>query len=146
VICGYGPVGRTLREALERCGIATVVIELNADTVRELQAAGGRVLFADVTYAETMELAGVARARLVAFTFPAVETTCTALPLVREVNRDVCIFARAKFPAEAERLKKLGVQVVHDERESAGAMVEAAMTSYHRDEIDVKELVREVLG
>ncbi len=49
----------------------------------------------------------------VAFTFPAVETTCTALPLVREVNRDVCVFARAKFPAEAERLKKLGVQVVH---------------------------------
>jgi len=146
VICGYGPVGRTLRAALERCGIATLVVELNADTVRELQAAGGRVLFADVTYATTMELAGVARARLVAFTFPAVETTCRALPLVREVNRDVCVFARAKFPAEAERLKKLGVQVVHDERESAGAMVAAAMTSYQRDEIDVKELVREVLG
>lgn len=146
VICGYGPVGRTLRAALEHCGIATLVVELNADTVRELQAEGGRVLFADVTYAATMELAGVARARLVAFTFPAVETSCRAVPLVREVNRDVCIFARAKFPAEVERLRSLGVQVVHDERESATAMVEAAMSSYQREEIDVREVVREVMG
>ena len=146
VICGYGPVGQALRGALERCGIATLVVELNVDTVRELKAAGARVLFADATYAETMTLAGVERARLVAFTFPAVETTCAALPLVRERNPEACIFARAKFSDEVERLRSMGVHVIHDERESAAAMISAAMSAYQREEIDVAGVVGEVLG
>ncbi len=146
VICGYGPVGRSLNEALCRSGVATVVIDMNADTVRELRRSGQRVFLADVTRNQTLEMAGAARARLVAFTFPNVETTCSALQLLREINPEVCVFARAKFPPEVARLRELGVQVVHDERESAAAMVAAAMTSYGRDDIVPREIVREVLG
>ena len=36
--------------------------------------------------------------------------------------------------------------MVHDERESAAAMVAAAMSSYQRDDIDVAEVLKEVLG
>jgi CPA2 family monovalent cation:H+ antiporter-2 len=146
VICGYGPVGRTLNEALRRCGIDTLVIELNVDTVRELKQAGQPVLFADATHVETIGLAGLDRARLIAFTFPHVEATCTSLQLVRTRNPGLCVFARAKFPAEAQRLEELGAHVIHDERESAVAMIAGVMTSYERAEIDAREVVREVLG
>lgn len=146
VICGYGPVGHTLNEALRRCGIDTLVIELNVDTVRELKRAGQPVLFADATHVETVELAGLERARLIAFTFPNVEATCTSLHLVRARNPGLLVFARAKFPGEALRLGQLGAHVVHDERESAVAMIEGVMTSYQRADIDPHEIVREVLG
>jgi monovalent cation:H+ antiporter-2, CPA2 family len=145
VICGYGPVGRALNEALKRCGVPTLVLESNSETVRTLKKDGQLVLFADATHPEAMDLAGIRRARLVAFTFPAVDATCAAVPLVRERNEGIYIFGRAKYPPEVTRLRKLGVQVIHDERESAVAMVRAAMTSYERPDIDPEEIVGETM-
>jgi len=145
VICGYGPVGRALNEALTRCGVDTLVLEMNAETVRHLKARGQAVLFADATHVEALDLAGIGRARLVAFTFPAVNATCAAVPLVRERNPNVLIFGRAKYHAEVERLRELGVRVIHDERETAVAMVQAAVSTYERNDIDAEQIVRDVV-
>jgi monovalent cation:H+ antiporter-2, CPA2 family len=145
IICGYGPVGMALNEALKRCGVDTLVMELNSDTVRSLKAAGQPVLFADATHPEALDLAGIARARLVAFTFPAVNATCAAVPLVRERNPAIFIFGRAKYPNEVTRLRELEVQVIHDERESAVAMVRAALSSYERPDINAEEVVGEAM-
>ena len=145
IICGYGPVGRALNEALKRCGVSTLVMELNSETVLSLKRAGQPVLFADATHPEALDLAGIARARLVAFTFPAVNATCAAVPLVRERNPGIFIFGRAKFPNECSRLRDLDVQVIHDERESAVAMVRAAISSYDRTDIDAEEVVSETM-
>ncbi len=145
IICGYGPVGRALNDALRRCGVATLVLELNSDTVRSLKKAGQPVLFADATHPEALDLAGIARARLVAFTFPAIGATCAAVPLVRERNPGICIFARAKFSDEVTLLRGLDVQVIHDERETAVAMVREAISSYERADIDPEEVVRDAL-
>ncbi len=145
VICGYGPVGRSLNEALKRCGVDTLVLEQNSETVRMLKNQGQPVLFADATHPEALDLAGIQRARLVAFTFPAVSATCIAVPLVRERNAGIFIFARAKFPAEVLRLRELGVQVIHDERESAVAMVRAAVSTYQRADIDPEEVVLQTM-
>lgn len=146
VICGFGPVGSALNEALKRCGVETLVLELNVDTVRMLKKAGQPVLFADATHPEALDLARIGQARMVAFTFPAVELTLAALPLVRERNHEVCVFARAKYPNEVERLEALGVNVIHDEAESAGAMIRAAMGAYQRAELqdeEVRDIVEE---
>ncbi len=140
VICGFGPVGRALNESLRRCGVETLVLELNSETVRELKADKQPVLFADATHPEALDLAGIKRARMVAFTFPAVEATLAALPLVRERNPEVCVFARAKFPNEVEQLKARGVNVIHDECESAGAMIRAAMGVYQRANLAEEEI------
>ena len=145
IICGYGPVGKSLNEALKRCGVDTLVMELNSDTVRKLKSEGQPVLFADARHAEALDLAGIERARLVAFTFPAVDATCIAVPLVRQRNSGIFIFGRAKYPAEVPRLRELGVQVIHDERESAVAMVRAAVSSYERADIDPEEVVGDMM-
>ena len=94
---------------------------------------------------EALDLAGIGRARLVAFTFPAVNATCAAVPLVRERNPGIFIFGRAKYPGEVTRLRELGVQVIHDERESAVAMVRAAISSYERADIDPEEVVGDMM-
>jgi monovalent cation:H+ antiporter-2, CPA2 family len=132
VICGYGPVGRAMNEALKRSGVETLVLELNSDTVRALKAAGQRVLFADASHPEALELAGIGRARLVAFTFPSVELTRAAVPLVREHNSRIVILGRVKFSSEIEQLRDLDIEVIHDERESSVAMIHAAREIYQR--------------
>lgn len=145
IICGYGPVGRALNEGLKSSGVETLVMEMNSNTVLELKKQGQAVIFADATHLEALDLAGISRARLMAFTFPAVDTTCAAVPLVRERNSDIAIFARAKFADEAERLRGLGVQAIHDERESAVALVRSALTSYDRPDVDPIQVIREAI-
>lgn len=140
VICGYGPVGRAINEALRRSGVETIVLELNSDTVRDLKRQKQRVLFADASHPEALDLAGIEHARMIAFTFPAVEFTLAALPLVRERNAEICVFARAKFPNEVEKLRAQDVQVIHDERESGGAMIRAAMGVYQRADFGDQEV------
>jgi CPA2 family monovalent cation:H+ antiporter-2 len=146
IICGYGPVGQGLNEAMRRCDIPTLVMELNADTVRELKTAGQPVLFADAAHPEALDLAGIERARFVAFTFPAVAITLAALPLVREKNPGILIFARAKFQTEVEQLRAHDVQVIHDERECAIAMIENAMGAYQRADLSHDDVLAIVDG
>ena len=123
----------------------TLVLELNSETVLKLKKEGQLVLFADATHPEALDLAGIGRARLVAFTFPQTGITCAAVPLVRERNPGIVIFGRAKFPEEVEKLRERDVIVIHDERESAVAMVRSAMTSYDRADIVPEEVVGDVM-
>ena len=64
---------------------------------------------------------------------------------MRERNPGIFIFGRAKYPGEVTRLRQLDVQVIHDERESAVAMVRAAISSYERTDIDAEQVVRETM-
>lgn len=128
IVCGYGPVGQALVAALDDAGVSSVIVDLNAETVRRLHKAGRQVLFADAAHSETWDLAALDRARLVAFTFPDTHITAAALPLVQQRNREVVVIARAKFAAEAEELRLKGVHaVIHDEVESGRSVVREAL-------------------
>jgi hypothetical protein len=50
--------------------------------------------------------------------------------MVLQENSAIAIFARAKFSNEAEELSQMGARVIHDEKESASAMVGKAMATY----------------
>ena len=128
IICGYGPVGQALNKALLDAGVPTLIIELNADTVKELQRAKQPVLFADASHEETWALARLATAKMVAFTFPAAPVTVHAMEMVRESRPDVPILARARFASDVERLKRLGVtEVINEEIEAGRAVVSRAL-------------------
>jgi CPA2 family monovalent cation:H+ antiporter-2 len=128
IICGHGPVGEKLNKALGDTGVPTLVIELNADTVRQLKRQGQAVLFADAAHQETWQLTRLEHARLVAFTFPDATITAEAMELIREVRPDSPILARARFAGDVERLKRLGAAVVvNDEIEASRAVVDKAL-------------------
>lgn len=124
IVCGYGPVGQALNESLRKAGVPTLVIELNAETVKELQRNKQPVLFADASHQETWALAKLETARMVAFTFPAAPITVHAMEMVRKARPDVAILARARFASDVDRLKRMGVtEVINDEIEAARAVV-----------------------
>ena len=124
ILCGYGTVGQMLHRGLQRLGIPVLVVELNAETVRALLKQGHAVLFADIAQADTLELAGIARARLLVVTFPQAEIAKTVITLARERNPDAVLLCRARFPDEAEMLRGLAPDgVVHDEFEAGSRML-----------------------
>lgn len=127
IICGHGPVGEKLNKALLDSGVRTLVVELNAETVRKLQRQGQAVLFADACHEETWELTQLKHARLVALTFPDATLNVQALAIVRAQRPDIAVLARARFSSDVERLKRLGAtQVVNDEVEAGRAIVDHA--------------------
>ena len=124
ILCGYGTVGQMLHRGLQRLGIPVLVVELNAETVRSLLKQGHAVLFADIAQADTLELAGIARARLLVVTFPQAEVARTVITLARERNPEAVLLCRARFPDEAEMLRGLAPDgVVHDEFEAGSRML-----------------------
>lgn len=128
IIVGHGPVGERLNKALLDQGIPTLVIDLNAETVRSLKRQGQPVLFADAAHLETWELTRLDQARMVAFTFPDAPVTAEALSIVHELRPEVPVLARARFASDVERLKRLGAAVVvNDELEAAKSIVESAI-------------------
>lgn len=135
VICGYGPVGIALHEAMDRLSVPVIVIEMNANTVRNLHKRGVRVLFADATHPQTMELARVAEARAIAFTFPEPGLAIEGIRAARTFKPGIVTFARAKFANGAELLQKEGVHhIFHDEVTSGQAMVTAVLRCYAVEE------------
>jgi monovalent cation:H+ antiporter-2, CPA2 family len=123
--------------------VETLVMELNSDTVRALKKQGQPVLFADASHPEALELAGIQRARMVAFTFPSLELTSAAVPLVREHNPGIVIMGRVKFASEIATLRALDIDVIHDECESAVAMIHSAREIYQRivlTDRDIREI------
>ncbi|MGJ8696142.1 MAG: cation:proton antiporter [Verrucomicrobiaceae bacterium] len=131
VICGYGPVGQALHEAMDRLSVPVVVIEMNPETVRTLHKQGVRVLFADATQVETMALAQVGSARAIAYTFPEPSLAIAGIRSARSLNPGIVTYARAKFANGVEELQKEGVHhILHDEVTSGEAMVKAVLGCY----------------
>ncbi|MFM8807929.1 MAG: NAD-binding protein, partial [Chthoniobacterales bacterium] len=115
-------------------GVPTVVIDLNAEAIRKLQATGQPALFADAAQGEVWDLCAADRARLVAFTFPATPAVEHAINVVREKNPAIAMMARTKFRKEADRVADLGADiVVLDEEESGRALVKRALGVLHLD-------------
>jgi CPA2 family monovalent cation:H+ antiporter-2 len=135
VICGYGPVGQSVHEAMDRLSVPVVIIEMNATTVKELHRRGVRVLFADATHLETMKLAKVDVARAIAFTFPEPLLAIEGMRSARNLNPGIVSYARAKFVSGVKMLKKEGVHhIFHDEATSGEAMVKAVLGCYAVEE------------
>jgi CPA2 family monovalent cation:H+ antiporter-2 len=132
IICGYGPVGQALHQALLDAGVTCLIIDLNAETAHQLKKQGYLVLFGDVTHPEAMALAKVKKARMIAFTFPNVAATKIAIPLIMQENPSIIMLARAKFASEALELTLMGARVIHDEQESSLAMVTQGLCSYEQ--------------
>ena len=94
------------------------------------------VLFADARQPESLEMAGIRRARSIAFTFPDAEAAIAGMRLARQQNPEVLVYARAKFTAEADRLREEGANhVFHDERESGQALIKSVVSPYVEEEV-----------
>ncbi|MDZ7682850.1 MAG: cation:proton antiporter [Fodinibius sp.] len=64
IIVGYGPAGRHLVQVLADTGIPFIVIEMNPDSVEEMQQEGIPAIFGDASQQYILNLAAVKKAKL----------------------------------------------------------------------------------
>jgi CPA2 family monovalent cation:H+ antiporter-2 len=128
IIVGYGPVGRTLARLLRENRIEPVIVELNLETVRRLTAEGFTAVYGDVAHRETLDHAGLKRARALILSSSQTLGTREAIRLARELNPRAFIVARSNYLRELPALREAGADLVFSgEGEVALSMTETLL-------------------
>jgi len=128
VLCGFGRVGSAVGEALETFRLPYVVVEIEADVVRDLRARGIPCLLGDGASRRLLDAAGVARASLVVVAVPDGARARLAVQRARELNASVPILARAHGREEADVLRRAGAtEVIQPELEAGLTLVRHAL-------------------
>ena len=123
VVVGYGPVGRSVDEALRQAGTPTVVIDLNMDSVAEIRAASRQAIFGDASHADILREAGVERASHLVVTLPHSVNRTPMIAAARQLNPGCRIFVRARYLRERGDLELVGTSAVcYEEVEAAVAL------------------------
>jgi monovalent cation:H+ antiporter-2, CPA2 family len=123
VVVGYGPVGRSVDEALRQAGTRTVVIDLNMDTVAAIRAGGRQAIFGDASHADILKQAGAQRASHLIVTLPHSVNRTPMIAAARQLNPDCRIFVRARYLRERDDLELVGTSAVcFEEVEAAAAL------------------------
>jgi CPA2 family monovalent cation:H+ antiporter-2 len=127
IVVGYGPVGRTLTRLLRENHIGVVVIEMNYQTVQQLQAQRIRAVHGDAAHSEILLQAGIAGARSLIFTASGTPPEAV-IRMAKDLNPRAIVLARSSYIADAEQLRSAGAHIiVTAEAEVALAMTERVL-------------------
>ncbi|MDO4550295.1 MAG: cation:proton antiporter [Planctomycetia bacterium] len=117
VVVGYGPVGQSVCHSLTECQVTPVVIDLNVDTVNNLNDLHLYAVYGDATKKEVLLGAGIKRARYLILTLPSLSHNAAAATVAKQLNPEIQIMARTRFIADAGFLEQAGVKGIAFEEE-----------------------------
>ncbi|HEX4144566.1 MAG TPA: potassium channel protein [Pirellulales bacterium] len=108
IICGFGRVGQMLAHDLAKANQEFVIIDSNEERVSGARNAGYLVLKGSASDEETLEAAGIGRARVLATVLPDDTTNVFITLSARELNSTMEIIARAESPSTEKKLLRSG--------------------------------------
>jgi voltage-gated potassium channel len=135
VICGWGRVGRAVAEDLDRAGHSVVIVDIDESRVVDV---GFPTIVGDATLDETLEAAGIKRAKaLVAAVNNDAENLFVTLSS-RALNPGLFIVARARQESSVTKLSNAGADRVVNPQELGAARMASFVSRPHVAEfIDV---------
>lgn len=139
IVCGFGRVGRTVVEELERDGVPYLVIDKSEAREHELLDAVSTYFIGDATKREDLEAAGINRARALISAVDDDAENIFITMVARSVSPKVWIVARAEQEDSIERLQTAGASRVFSPFVTAGReMAYAAVKQRVVDFIEVE--------
>jgi CPA2 family monovalent cation:H+ antiporter-2 len=141
VVVGFGPVGRAVHRLLTDAGLVTVVIDLNMDTISELQSEGQAAIFGDASREAILEEAGMPKAAYLVLTLPDASARSAVVIAAKNLNPSARVFVRARYLQERADLERAGAtSAVFEEEEAAVALARLVLadTGAHRDVVAKK--------
>jgi len=125
ILCGYGRIGQSVANFLEREGIAHVALDLDPALVRDAHAAGEPVYYGNAAEAGVLDAVGLASARLLIISY---DDPAAALKLVQQVRAqhpELPVMVRTRDESQVEALRAAGATEVVPETLEAGMMMVA---------------------
>jgi CPA2 family monovalent cation:H+ antiporter-2 len=145
IVVGYGPAGQTFTRVLAEFGINPTIIEINVDSVLQLQQRGQQALFGDATRQEILRAAGITSAAYLVVTVPHAEISLRIIQAAREVAPVIRVLARAAYINQHESFVHAGAAIIrYDEAESAAALAEALLRDIEAPAERIETMVRDI--
>ncbi len=131
IIVGYGLNGRNLAKVLRSTGVPYLVMELNAEAVREAHAQGERIIYGDATRKEVLHHIRLEYARILVLAISDPIASRHTVWLARQMNPDIHIIARTRYVAEISDLRELGAdEVIPEEFETSIEIFSRVLREY----------------
>lgn len=131
VIIGYGLNGRNLAKVLRRTGVPYLVMELNAEAVREARDQGERIVYGDATRKEVLSHIHLEHARILVLAISDPMASRHTVFLARQMNPDIHIIVRTRYMAEISDLRELGAnEVIPEEFETSIEIFSRVLREY----------------
>lgn len=120
VIVGYGLNGRNLARVLRTVGVPYVILELNAEVVRQAKAKGEKINFGDATRREVLIHAGIERAWAMVLAMSDAGAARRTVDQAHRLSEKLHIIVRTRYVAEITELFELGAnEVIPEEFETS---------------------------
>ena len=144
ILCGFGRTAQNLAQFLGRVNIPFIAIELDSAIVTEAREAGNRVFLGDSSKANILELAGLARARVLVISFTEVKNSERIAKAVRKMNPNIPMIIRTRDDLHLERLLECGAdEVIPDTVESSMMLAKHTLTALGENPRAIDEMLDE---
>lgn len=131
IVCGYGRVGRAAARELQQSGVPMVVVDRNPEKIERALGAGLLAVAGDSTRDQTLEDAGVRRAKgLVA----ALATDSDNLFLIlsaKTLNPELVVAARVSEEDAEDKLRRAGADTIFAPYTNAGHQLALSLVRPH---------------
>ncbi len=112
IICGGGRVGHHLGNLLQQQKKSYVIIEKDEFNINQLRKKGHLVYEGDSLEEETLEEAGIRKAKCLMSVLPESEKNIMIILTAKELNKKLKIFARSHKEEYIKKMKKAGADFV----------------------------------
>ena len=120
IIVGYGLNGRNLARVLRSVGVSHIILDLNAEVIREARAKGEKIMFGDATRREVLKHAGIRKASALVLAMSDAPAARRTVQQARQMNKRIHIVVRTRYTSEITELHELGAnEVIPEEFETS---------------------------
>lgn len=112
VIVGYDTVGQNLSKVLKEVRIAFTVVDLDGEQIKRALKEDCMVFYGDATQRSTLNRAGIRQAKTLVVSVPDQKAMAEVIRLARQLNPNLHILAKTRFPSEVDSLIKAGADLV----------------------------------
>ncbi|MBS3805956.1 MAG: cation:proton antiporter [Bacteroidales bacterium] len=145
VIIGYGLNGHNVAQAAKYIQIPYVILEMNAETVRQEKAKGEHILFGDASQLHMLETVRLNKARVVVIAISDPTATKYIVSNIRNICQSVYVIVRTRYINETEELLSLGAdEVIPEEFETSLAIFSRVLQNFLVPVDEIEKLVRSI--
>ncbi|QPJ61166.1 MAG: potassium transporter Kef [Candidatus Nitronauta litoralis] len=112
IIAGYGMIGQHLSRVLQEIRIGFLVVERDGEKIKKAMQHQAPVLYGDASHRDTLQRAGIEKARVLVVSKPDPNYMEQVVRLARMLNPDIYIMARTRSDVHVELLTAAGANLV----------------------------------
>lgn len=145
IIIGYGINGSNLAKAAAASNIPYVVIEMNAELVRQQKAKGVPVIYGDASQDHILEAVELPYARAAVIAISDNQATKTIIKNIRSHSESLYLVVRTRYVKEIPELIALGAdEVIPEEFETSVQIFSHVLQNFLVPEDDIHQLIEKV--